>query len=51
MKQDEPSMVSVKGMVHPKINILSSFTHPHAIPDVYDLLSSDKQKINKLGKQ
>ncbi len=29
----------IKGIVHPKINILSSFTHPHVVPNLYELLS------------
>lgn len=24
----------IKGMLHPKIKLLSSFTHPHVVPDV-----------------
>ncbi len=28
-----------KGIVHPKITILSSFSHPHVISNMYDFLS------------
>ncbi len=33
-----------KEIVQPKMKILSSFTHPHAIPNLYDWLSSVEQK-------
>ncbi len=32
----------VKGIVHPKMKITSSFTHPQAIVGVYNFLISDK---------
>ncbi len=34
----------LKGIVHPKMKILSWFTHPHAIPDVYDFLALAEHK-------
>lgn len=36
---------TLKGILHPEIKILSSFMHPHAIPDEYDFLSSEKHKF------
>jgi len=27
-----PYYISVKGLVHPKMKILSVFTHPHVVP-------------------
>ncbi len=33
-----------KGTVHPQINILSSFTHSHVDPNLYDFLSSVEHK-------
>ncbi len=30
----------LKGIVHPGIKILSSFTHPHVAPNLHDILSS-----------
>ncbi len=35
----------VKGIVHPKINILSSFTHPPLVPNVYEFLSSVEHNV------
>lgn len=32
----------VKGTVHLKKNILSSFTHPYVVPNLFDLLSPMK---------
>ncbi len=34
-----------KGIVHPKVTTLSSYTHPHVVPNLYDFLSSVKYKI------
>lgn len=28
----------IKGLVHPKIKFLSSFPHPHVVPDPYGFL-------------
>jgi len=33
--------VTVKGIVHPKIKILSSFTHPQVIPNLYEFHQKD----------
>jgi len=30
--------VKFKGIVHHKMKLLSSFTHPHVVPDLYELL-------------
>jgi len=35
---------NLKGIVHPKIKILSSFTHPHVVPTLYEFLSSAEHK-------
>ncbi len=37
----------VKGTVCLKMNILSSFTHPHAVPNLYEFLSAVEQDILK----
>ncbi len=34
----------IKGIVHPKILILSSFIYPHVVPNLYDFLSSVEHK-------
>ncbi len=34
----------LQGIVHPKINILSSFTYPHVVPNLYEFLSNVEQK-------
>ncbi len=34
----------VKGIVHPKMKILSSFTHPKVVPNLYEFLSSAEHK-------
>jgi len=31
--------------VHPKMKILTSFTHPHVVPNLYEFLSSVEHKI------
>ncbi len=36
----EPCFQNFKGIVHPKIKILSSFTHPQVVPNLYEFLSS-----------
>ncbi len=36
----------IKGIVHPKMNILASFTHPHVVPNLYKFLSyNEHEKI------
>lgn len=32
----EHSLHTAKGILHPKMTILSSFTHPHVVPKKYD---------------
>jgi len=34
----------LKGTVHPKMKILSSFTHPQVDPNLYEFLCSDEHK-------
>ncbi len=34
----------LKGILHPKMEIMSSFTHPLIFQNLYDLLSSEEQK-------
>jgi len=36
--------VLLKGILHPKIKILSSFTHPQVVADLYEYLSSVEHK-------
>ncbi len=35
----------IKGIVHPKMKILSLITHPHFVPNPSDLCSSSEQKL------
>ncbi len=35
----------LKGIVHPKIKMLSSFAHPHVVPNLYDLIFVAKHNI------
>ncbi len=37
----------IKGIVHPKMKILSSFTHPQVIPNLYAFLCSTEHKGRK----
>jgi len=34
----------VKGILHPKTEILSSFTNPHVVANLYEFLTSDEHK-------
>jgi len=34
----------VKGFVHPKMKILSVFTHPHVVPNIYVFICSAEHK-------
>ncbi len=34
----------LKGIVHPKMKILSSFTHPQEVPNLYECLCSTEHK-------
>ncbi len=34
----------LKGIVHPKMKILSSFTHPQVVPNLYECLCSAEHK-------
>jgi len=34
----------IKGLVHPKIKILSVFTHPHVVPNLYLFICSAEHK-------
>jgi len=34
----------VKGLVHPKMTILSVFTHPHVVPNLYVFICSAEHK-------
>jgi len=36
-------LIELKGLVHPKMEILS-FTHPHVVPNLYDFLSSAEHR-------
>ncbi len=39
-------LINIKGIVNPKMTILSSFTHPHVVPNLYAFLSSVEHKDN-----
>ncbi len=41
----------LKGVVHPKMNILSSFSHPHVVPNLHDLTSAEKSQCLFNGNQ
>ncbi len=48
------SLYGLKGIVHPKMKILSSFTHPQVIPNLYECLCSAEHKgrySEECGKQ
>ncbi len=38
-------ILAFKGIVHPKIKILSLITHPHVVPNLQDLHSSSEHKL------
>ncbi len=38
------TLLTIKGLVHPKINILSLIIHPHVVSNPWDLRSSSEQK-------
>jgi len=40
--------LKVKGTVHLKMKILSSFTHPQVVPNLNDFLSSAEHKVRYL---
>ncbi len=45
---------TIKGIVHPKMKILSSFTHPQVVPNLYECLCSAEHKgrySEEYGKQ
>jgi len=37
-------IIKLKAIVHPKMNMLSSFPHPQVVPNLYELLSSAEHK-------
>ncbi len=42
----------LKGIVHPKMKILSSFTHPQVVPNLYEclvLLNTKEDVLNNVG--
>jgi len=43
-KYNQDAKVTLKGIVHPKMKIRSSFTHPQVVPNMYEFLSSTEQK-------
>ncbi len=48
------SSQDLKGIVHPKMKILSSFTHPQVVPNLYEFLCSAEHKgrySEECGKQ
>lgn len=40
----------IKRLVHPKITIMSSFTHPHAVPNLCDFCVSSGRVNEMLGR-
>ncbi len=47
-------VLGIKGIVHPKMKILSSFTHPQVVPNLYECLCSAEHKerySEECGKQ
>ncbi len=48
------TQLQLKGIVHPKMKILSSFTHPQVVPNLYECLCSAEHKgrySEECGKQ
>jgi len=43
------SQILLKGKVHPKMKFVLSFTHPHLVPNLYELLSSAEHKQKYSG--
>jgi len=37
--------IALKGLVHPKMKMMSLITHPHVIPNPKDLRSSSEHKL------
>jgi len=46
--QNEFNVLSLKGLVHPKIKILLVFTHPHVVPNLYVFICSAEHKERSL---
>ncbi len=47
-------LTAIKGIVHPKVKILSSFTYPQVVPNLYECLCSAEHKgrySEECGKQ
>ncbi len=38
----------IKGIVHPKIKMLSSFTHPQVVPNLYEFICSAGTFVTRL---
>jgi len=43
--------LNFEGILHPKMKILSSFTHPHVFANMYEFLSSAEHKVRYFEKQ
>jgi len=43
-KRQDIKRICFKGLVHPKIKILSVFTHPHVVPNLYVFICSAEHK-------
>jgi len=41
----------IKGIVHPKISILSSFTHPQFVPNIKLILNTKEEILKNGGNQ
>ncbi len=39
--QEKHANTALKGAVHPKMKILSSFTHPQVVPNLYECVCSE----------
>ncbi len=37
-------VIRIKGIVHPKVKLMSSFTHPQEVPNLYEYLCSAEHK-------
>jgi len=42
-------MIDFKGIVHPKMKILSLFTHPQVVPNLYVFICSAEHKGRRIG--
>ncbi len=47
-KIDNAVLMNIKGLVHIKIKIMSSFTQPYVIPNPWEICSSTEHILNQI---